>query len=175
MFRQLFLVFHGNSRVDEHVKSHIHESPSVMTVPLIILAIGAILTGWLGASEYLWGSAWEHWLQPVFGDAHTAHGAVSTELLVTGLTLAVVGLGIYLAYARYGRAGTTAQTARAADTGLSRLLLNSYWIDDIYDFGVVRPFYRHIPMASAGFRSGSDRRRGQRRGESGKGFQPDLA
>ncbi len=140
MFRQLFLVFHGNSRVDEHVKSHIHESPSVMTVPLIILAIGAIFTGWLGAPEYLWGSAWEHWLQPVFGDAHTAHGALSTELLVTGLTLAVVGLGIYLAYARYGRAGTTAQTARAADTGLSRLLLNSYWIDDIYDFGVVRPF-----------------------------------
>jgi NADH-quinone oxidoreductase subunit L len=64
MFRQLFLVFHGNLRADEHVKAHIHESPAVMTVPLVILAIGSIFAGWVGAPDYLWGSRWDQWLNP---------------------------------------------------------------------------------------------------------------
>ncbi len=56
MFRQLFMVFHGECRADDHAKAHLHESPASMTLPLIILAAGSIFTGWLGAPEYLWGS-----------------------------------------------------------------------------------------------------------------------
>jgi NADH-quinone oxidoreductase subunit L len=140
MFRQLFMVFHGRSRADDHTKAHIHESPPLMTVPLVILAVGSIFSGWLGAPEYLWGSVWDEWLQPVFGASHSAeHAPVTTELLVTAITLAVVALGIYLAYARYGRA-EAAVTAPARGTGLARLLLDSYHIDDVYDRLVVRPF-----------------------------------
>ena len=62
MFRQLFMVFHGECRADAHAKAHLHESPAVMTLPLIVLAIGSIFAGWLGAPEYLWGSRWDHWL-----------------------------------------------------------------------------------------------------------------
>ena len=62
MFRQLFLVFHGECRADDHAKAHLHESPAVMTLPLVILAAGSIFAGWLGAPEYLWGSRWDHWL-----------------------------------------------------------------------------------------------------------------
>ena len=140
MFRQLFMVFHGSSRADDHSKAHIHESPPVMTMPLVILAVGSIFSGWLGAPAYLWGSIWDDWLQPVFGASHSAeHAAVTTELLVTAITLAVVALGIYLAYARYGRA-EAAVPAAAGSTGLHRLLLDSYRIDDVYDRLVVRPF-----------------------------------
>ena len=140
MFRQLLMVFHGSSRADNHSNAHIHESPPVMTVPLVILAVGSIFSGWLGAPEYLWGSLWDDWLQPVFGSSHSAeHAAVTTELLVTAITLAVVALGIYLAYARYGRAAA-AVPAAASSTGFSRLLLDSYRIDDVYDRLVVRPF-----------------------------------
>ena len=140
MFRQLFMVFHGSSRADDHSKAHIHESPPVMTVPLVILAVGSIFSGWLGAPEYLWGSIWDDWLQPVFGASHSAeHAPVTTELLVTAITLAVVALGIYLAYARYGRA-QAAMPAATASTGLYRLLLESYRIDEVYDRLVVRPF-----------------------------------
>ncbi len=53
MFRQFFMVFHGKSHVDEGLLDHIHESPGVMTVPLILLALGSIFAGWLGAPEYL--------------------------------------------------------------------------------------------------------------------------
>ena len=83
MFRQLFMVFHGECRADAHAKAHLHESPAVMTLPLIILAIGSIFTGWLGAPEYLWGSRWDHWLAAVFGAAEGHHGSVSTEIVVT--------------------------------------------------------------------------------------------
>jgi len=138
MFRQLFMVFHGNLRADDHTKAHIHESPPLMTVSLVILAVGSIFSGWLGAPEYLWGSVWDQWLQPVFGGGHAAeHAPVTTELLVTAITLAVVALGIYLAYARYGRAEAAVP---ATAGGIYRLLLDSYHIDDAYDRLVVRPF-----------------------------------
>jgi NADH-quinone oxidoreductase subunit L len=140
MFRQLFMVFHGSLRTDDHTKAHLHESPPLMTVPLVILAVGSIFSGWLGAPEYLWGSVWDEWLQPVFGASHSAeHAPVTTELLVTAITLAVVALGIYLAYARYGRA-EAGVAVPAGGTGFARLLLDSYHIDDVYDRLVVRPF-----------------------------------
>ncbi len=85
MFRQLFMVFHGECRADPHAKAHLHESPASMTLPLIILAAGSICAGWLGAPEYLWGSVWDHWLQPIFGAAGH-HGSVGTEILVTLVT-----------------------------------------------------------------------------------------
>jgi len=108
----------------------------VMTLPLIILAIGSIFTGWLGAPEYLWGSRWDHWLEPVFGAAEAHHDPVSTEITVTLITLAVVAGGFYLAHTKYGRAG-----ARVEAGGLFyRLSLNKYYIDEIYDRVFVRPF-----------------------------------
>ena len=140
MFRQLFMVFHGDCRADDHAKAHLHESPAVMTLPLIILAIGSIFTGWLGAPEYLWGSRWEQWLEPVFGAAEAHHDPVSTEVAVTLLTLAVVAGGFYLAHAKYGRAG--AQVGARVEAGglFYRLSLNKYYIDEIYDRVFVRPF-----------------------------------
>jgi NADH-quinone oxidoreductase subunit L len=141
MFRQLFMVFHGSLRADDYAKTHIHESPPVMTVPLVILAVGSIFTGWLGAPEYLWGSVWDEWLRPVFGGDHGAeHGAVTTEILVTLITLAVVAVGIYLAYVKYGRAEKAEPAPAPGNMGLYRLLLNGYLIDEVYDRVVVRPF-----------------------------------
>jgi NADH-quinone oxidoreductase subunit L len=138
MFRQLFMVFHGECRADEHAKAHLHESPAVMTLPLIILAIGSIFTGWLGAPEYLWGSRWDHWLEPLFGIA-AHHGSVSTEVIVTLITVTVVAAGIYLAYEKYGK--TSAKIAESA-TGnwLQQLSLNKFYVDEFYDRVLVRPF-----------------------------------
>jgi len=139
MFRQLFMVFHGECRADDHAKAHLHESPPVMTFPLVILAIGSIFSGWLGAPEYLWGSRWEHWLQR-FSAASAHEGSVQTEILITVLTLAVVAVGIYLAYAKYGRAHAEAAPSAAAEGILYRLSLNKFYIDEIYDYLFVRPF-----------------------------------
>jgi NADH-quinone oxidoreductase subunit L len=137
MFRQLFLVFHGECRADDHAKTHLHESPGSMTLPLVVLACGSIFAGWLGAPEYLWGSRWDHWLEGIFG-APEHHGSVNSEILVTLLTLMVVALGIYLAYAKYGRTG--AAIDRAEGSALYRLSLNKFYVDEFYDHVLVRPF-----------------------------------
>jgi NADH-quinone oxidoreductase subunit L len=139
MFRQLFLVFHGECRADNHVKAHLHESPPVMTLPLVILAIGSIFAGWLGAPEYLWGSRWDHWLQPVFGAAAAHHDSVGAEIMVTLFTLAVVAIGIYLAYVNFGRGGQVGVSVGEPSI-VYRLSLNKYYVDEIYDAVFVRPF-----------------------------------
>ncbi|HEX9661419.1 MAG TPA: NADH-quinone oxidoreductase subunit L [Candidatus Binatia bacterium] len=141
MFRQLFMVFHGECRASAHAQAHLRESPPTMTAPLVILAAGSIFAGWLGAPEYLWGSKWDHWLAPVFGAQEAHHGPVALEIYVTLATLALVGAAIYLAYARYGRPGV--KIAQDAETGggfFYRLSLNKYYIDELYDLAVVRPF-----------------------------------
>ena len=142
MFRQLFLVFHGECRADEHVKAHIHESPAVMTLPLVVLAAGSIFAGWLGAPEYLWGSVWDQWLQPIFGGVHeVAHGSLTDEINLTLLTLALGALGFLLAYFAYGRASKLPdRLASLAGGAPYRLLLRKYYIDELYDVLIVRPF-----------------------------------
>jgi NADH-quinone oxidoreductase subunit L len=109
-----------------------------MTIPLVILAIGSIFTGWVGAPEYLWGSRWGHWLQPMFGAVAAQESSVSTEVLVTLLTLAVVAVGFYWAYAKYRRA--KAAPSVAGQGLVYRLSLNKYYVDEIYDYLIVRPF-----------------------------------
>lgn len=107
-----------------------------MTVPLAVLAAGSILSGWLGAPEYLWGSRWDYFLEPVFG-AQEHHASLTTELLVTLLTLAVVAAGILFAFLKYRRgAGAGQEPANL----LYRLSLNKYYVDEVYEHFVVRPF-----------------------------------
>jgi len=142
MFRQFFMVFHGPCRVEEKVKAHIHESRRVMTLPLVLLAVGSIFAGWLGTPEFMWGSAWDHWLQPLFGvQGEVHHGGVDTELLLMLLTLGIVGAGIYLAYLSYYLRGKVPERLSSwAGGGLYRLLLDKYCIDEFYELVVVRPF-----------------------------------
>ena len=142
MFRQLFLVFHGQSRADEPTRAHIHESPAVMTMPLVILALGSVFAGWLGAPEYLWGSRWDPWLQPIFGGApEAAHGSPSEEINLTLLTVAIGGLGFVLAYFSYGRASKLPdRLAALASGGPYRLLFHKYYIDELYNLLIVQPF-----------------------------------
>src|SRR5437667_838387 len=139
MFRQFFMVFHGSCRADEHVRAHIHESPAVMTVPLVILAMGSIFAGWLGTPEYLWGSRWDEWLEPIFGAAAKTHaGSAGDEILLMQLTLAIVALAILLAYFSYGREGKLPRNLSSFAWGAPyRPFFNQYYVDDSYDFVIV--------------------------------------
>jgi NADH-quinone oxidoreductase subunit L len=136
MFRQIFMVFHGTCRADAQSQAHLHESPKVMTEPLIILAIGSIFTGWLGAPDYLWGSWWERWLAPVFGVHEGAHGSLSMEVGLMALTLIAIAIGTFLAYRFYYKSSGAPATGGA----VYRLLLNKYYVDELYDFLIVQPF-----------------------------------
>ena len=78
MTRQVCMVFFGDFRGDEHTKHHLHESPGLMTMPLIILAVGAIASGYIGLPSWLGGSAFAKWLEPVFAERVVEHEAPAT-------------------------------------------------------------------------------------------------
>lgn len=145
MFRQFFMVFHGQCRVDEHRRSHIHESPAMMTVPLILLALGSVVAGWVGLPEYLLGSAWDIWLQPVFGKAALAHGDILAEIALMLLTVGLAGGAIYLAYRSY--------CPPWASRFPYRLVLNKYYIDELYDLLFVRSLTRWAEWLATTFDS----------------------
>ncbi len=138
MFRQFFMVFHGKERVEDHIQTHIHESPLMMTAPLVLLALGSIFAGWLGTPEFMWGSRWDHWLQPVFGTQEGIHQGAMIEELLMILTLGVAGLGFFLAYLSFDQAGKVPE--RLSSWPIYQWLLNKYYVDEAYDLLLVRPF-----------------------------------
>jgi NADH-quinone oxidoreductase subunit L len=141
VFRLLFLTFHGDCRADEHTRHHIHESPPSMTVPLIILAFFSLFAGYVGLPMgLLWGHPLGELLAPVFGGAH-AHEearAVAQELLLMGTSVAIALAGILVAYVMYVARPALAAELAAKARGLYALLLNKYFVDEIYDAAFVR-------------------------------------
>ncbi len=140
MFRQFFMVFHGKCRVEERVKEHIHESPWVMTAPLILLALGSIFAGWLWTPEFMWGSPWNEWFQPIFGAQQGSHSAAGSEEIFMLLTLGIAGLGFGFAYFCYCRSGRIAERISGWARGVPyQWLLNKYYVDELYGFLFVQP------------------------------------
>ncbi len=160
IFRALFLTFFGEERFDAKAV-HPHESPSVMTVPLIILAVGAFAAGFVGVPPE---NGWIHdFLAPAFvvqehsGDAASAvavfqeEGAHAEEHHVSGMMtatfitistiLAFGGLAIaYLAYVvKHPALDPKTWSERAGP--VYRLLYNKYYLDEIYERFIIHPLY----------------------------------
>jgi len=145
MFRQVFLTFHGECRVEEERMHHLHESPPIMTLPLWILAAGAAVAGVVGIpaafpglGEWLGASAFERWLEPVFG-GHEGHGAsVGTERLLMVLSLLVAGGGIWLAWAFYLGAIVDPDALAVRWRRTYRWVYHKYYVDELYHAVFVR-------------------------------------
>ncbi len=139
MFRLYFVAFEGPSRVDHQVAHHIHESPRVMTVPLTILAVFSALVGLVGYSPG--HSPYHTFVAPVFRTAAEAAGSQGPSELLMALVSTVIALsGIVLAYQMYMRRPGMADRLAERCQGVYRLLLNKYWVDELYiavfvDFG----------------------------------------
>ena len=132
MFRLIFVTFYGESRVEPEVASHLHESPSVMWVPLAILAIPSaligLLLGWGGHDSWF-----HHFMKPVFQEAH--HDASGNVILFMVIS-SVVGLaGIAFAWTRYSKRVPSDEPTSA----IHRLLANKYYIDEAYNALIVQP------------------------------------
>ncbi len=144
MFRQVFMTFFGECRADPEVQDHIHESPFAMTMPLVVLAAGSLLVGFLGVPEFLGGSNHFHaWLAPVFehgahGGAHHGHHDVAMEWTLMMISVAVAATGVFIAYLFYFRQSfSAARVAAIGGGGPYTLLLNKYYVDEIYNFVVI--------------------------------------
>jgi len=150
VFRAVLLAFFGGERLSPEAKAHAHESPAVMTVPLILLAAGSIVAGFLNVPAALGGSgAFHHFLEPVFSgaSAHGAHaagnglGAADHGLERVFMVLSVLaGLaGILIAYLLYIRRPDTPARIAAKARGLYNLVFHKYYVDEAYERAVVRP------------------------------------
>ncbi len=135
MFRLLYLTFFKEFRGTEEQKHHLHESPALITFPLIVLAILATIGGLIS----LPGNSWLNgYLSPLFAEKSEAHHFGTTEYLL--MAIAVVGglIGIGIAFSKYIKQNTI-PVEDAQISGFSKVLYNKYYVDEIYEAIFVKP------------------------------------
>jgi len=149
----------GGHGADAHGDAHGHgehghggpvkESPRSMTGPLTVLAVLSVVGGWIGIGKpWIHGeSLFEQWLEPVMGPApgvpqvHFTHMTAAADWGLIAVSVAVATLGIFLAFRAYVQSPQLATSLRERFSGLHHLLLNKYWVDELYDAIAVKPVY----------------------------------
>lgn len=144
MFRLLFMTFFGKFRGTEEQRSHLHESPWAMTLPLIVLAVLAVAGGLLNVPEALHGGAWlADFLSPVFADTNAVatpfYMEHSTEYLLMGASAIAAIVMAVVAYNKYVKKEDIPAEDGAEQGALYHLSYNRLYIDELYDAMVVRP------------------------------------
>jgi NADH-quinone oxidoreductase subunit L len=156
MFRQWFLTFFGEYRGEEHTDgAHghgehghggVHESPAVMLVPLVILALLSVCGGWIGSERF------DKFLAPVFHSEAATNSAGqisvtpaqpqkegSSESLFTGISVGAALLGFLLAWQLYHRRTELPQKIAASLGGFYQAVLHKYYVDEFYATVFVKP------------------------------------
>ena len=140
-FRLVFLAFFGGPRMPKEVAHHIHESPAVMTIPLIVLAVLTVVAGLAVGIPSSQGTAFAHFLAPVLPLEESEHSAgVAFSLLVLSALVAIAGVA--LAWMVYGRIPVRAASIGVARNPLHKILIDKYYVDEIYDALFVKPIYQ---------------------------------
>ncbi len=145
MFRLYGMTFLGKFRGTHEQEHHLHESPSAITLPLIILAVLAVAGGWIGIPEMFMhgGDRLEAFLEPVFSKSnelsaslHAQH-ELSHTTEYTLMAVSVIGALIALMYAwnKYGKY----QKSTTEETGIRKALANKWYVDEFYDAIIVKP------------------------------------
>ena len=141
MFRLYGMTFLGKFRGTDEQADHLHESPKAITIPLIILAILAVIGGWIGIPEIFvhGGHRLETFLSPVFAQSnaiavkHEMTQSTEYMLMIISVSLALVAL-IYawIKFSKY-------QKTNATETGLGKMLENKWYVDELYNGIIVKP------------------------------------
>ena len=130
MFRLIYLTFFNSFRGTEEQKHHLHESPSLITLPLIILAILSFFGGIISLPGHSWLN---EYLSPLFSKVtHEEHTFGTTEYALMAIATIGALIGIGIAYKKYLK-DNTIPSEDAEITGFSKVLYNKYYIDEIYD------------------------------------------
>jgi NADH-quinone oxidoreductase subunit L len=155
MFRALFMTFFGESRVDHEVAHHIHESPKIMTVPLMVLALLSVIGGYIGVPHVLGGANHIHeFLAPVLGggaEPAKAHAGISIlsqawasggetgghsaalEFFMMAVSVIIALIGIGIAYLFYVKNPALPKLLAEKQKALYQLVFNKYYIDELYE------------------------------------------
>lgn len=135
MFRLMYLTFFKDFRGTEEQKHHLHESPSLITIPLVILAILALI----GGAINLPGSNWlNHFLEPILAAKHEEHALGSQEYMLMAIAMTGAVLGIIWAYFKYIKQSFVPKEDPEI-VGFNKTIYNKYYVDEFYTFLIVRP------------------------------------
>ncbi len=140
-WRLLLMTFHGESRADPEVQAHVHESPWVMLIPLLLLSVGAVFAGYVGYEAFVGEGREAFWGEAIFvlpgnDSIEAAHGApewVATLPTVMG----VIGIG--LAYVMYMLRPDLPRVLAERVRPVYLFLYNKWYFDELYDRVFVRP------------------------------------
>lgn len=140
MFRVLYLTFFKEFRGTAEQERHLHESPSSMTVPLIVLGILAAMGGLISLP---FGYNWlNHYLSPMFLGSATveAHSFSTDQMVFMGVSTLIALIGMSVAYYKYI---TNSSIPEEDDKirGFAKVLYNKYYIDEIYTSVFIKPIY----------------------------------
>ena len=143
MFRLYATTFKGRFRGTSEQEHHLHESPSAMTIPLVVLAILSIIGGYVGVPEFLahGAHALKDFLSPVFAGSEKILGAHtidhSTEWILTGVSSLLIILTCVFAWNRFSKKPETGEA-----TGFGKVLADKWYMDELYNKLVVNPLDR---------------------------------
>jgi NADH-quinone oxidoreductase subunit L len=146
MFRLLYLTFHGEYKGPAGSEEELHESPKVMTVPLMVLAVLSVIGGYVGL-PIVFGKnvhVLKAWLDPVFHPAYEAvkyhphHPSIAMEWLLIGTSVVAAIVGILVARHMYITKGHVAKSDEE-QTGFGKVLWKKYYVDEIYDTVAINP------------------------------------
>jgi NADH-quinone oxidoreductase subunit L len=134
IFRLIFLTFYGHKRLAPEVRPRLRESPAVMLVPLQVLAVLAVVGGYVGLPHVLGGKNWfSRFLESSTGP-HEFHLAAGTEVLLMAVSAAVALAGIYGAFWVYlKRDGLPAKRLVERFGMLYRIVSRKYYVDEFYN------------------------------------------
>jgi NADH-quinone oxidoreductase subunit L len=138
-FRMFFLVFHGKERMDEHTRQHLKESPWVVTLPLVMLAIPSVVIGGMTVGPMLFGDFFDGvlYVAPAHDtlgqiEYHGVWGFVLHGVMATPFFLAMAGLGT--AWYIYMKNPAVADLVKAKAQPLYTILDRKYWMDELFQF-----------------------------------------
>ena len=151
-WRLIFMTFHGKFRGTQEQEHHLHESPPIITVPLMFLAVGAVAAGWVGIPPLLMehGDRIGEFLAPVLGHPH-GEGTHAEEMMVMGMSIFVAVAGWFIAYQMYVRRTELPQKIGAKFQAIYQLLYNKYWVDELYSKIIVQPVLKASDKIILGF------------------------
>ena len=157
MFRLYAMTFLGKFRGTQNQEHHLHESPAAITIPLIVLAILAVVGGWVGIPEVFMhgGHRLEAFLEPIFAGSNaitTKHEmSHTTEYALMAVSVGGALIALLYAWKKFSKYENTA----TEETSFGKILTNKWYVDELYETVIVKPM-----QSFAGFLNNTVERKG---------------
>ncbi|MFM7014992.1 MAG: NADH-quinone oxidoreductase subunit L [Bacteroidota bacterium] len=140
MFRLYWLTFYGEFRGTDHQKSHLHESPATMTLPLIVLAVLSAVGGFIGMPELFHAPHFlNEFLAPIIFKTSLEEASHTFEIALMSVSVVLLAIIIYATYSYYVTKKVKPEEDNQELDSFAKLLANKYYVDEVYAAFITKP------------------------------------